>query len=373
MDSVDSLAAPAGGPPSGGVLADAARAARTGRIRLEILARDLFRTDDVRIDEARRTRMRAMLDGLVRATEGRLRRDLVKRLEAAAPASVLMALGNMTLPIARPVLESAGTLADADLVAALARRVDEHRLVVQARVAAMQDPTLVARGLFAGLLVQANTEVANAARQIAELTAARFGPFEEPALGLTDLAEAVQVRLVWRVAAAVRHWIDLHDRIAGAVADRAVAAAGAAMLADTAARPGLDRAAMALARGMLRAGIADDEATVALAAEGQVAVAVASLALRVGIGMAAAWDMVLDPDGARLVLLLRAAGLERSAAAALLLRWPDAAAPVDRIGDRMAGYDMISHADAHAAIDLHRLDPAYAAALDALASGMTRQ
>lgn len=354
------------------ILAGAVRASRLGRMRLATLAGDLFHDDDVRIDEARRTRMRAMLDGLVRTVEGRIRRDVADRLEPVVPTATVMALRNMTLPIARPVLDAAGALADTDMVAMLSRRVDEHRLVVQARVAATQDPELVAGGLFAGLLTHTDPALAAAADAVDAQSTGRRGAFAEPALALADLAGAVQVRLIWRVAAGVRHWLALQGAIAATLVDRAVAGAAGAAIAAAQAVQGHDVAAIALARAMLRAGVADDAATVALAAEGQVAVAVAGLALRAGIAMPPAWDMVLDPDGARLVLLLRAAGLERSAAAALLLRWPDAAAPIDRITERMAGYDALTTMMARDAIDLHRLDPDYLTALDMLANGLAR-
>ena len=358
--------------PADAVLADAARAARTGHARLAALASDLFRDADLRIDEARRTRMRAMLDDLIRTAEGRLRRDVADRLEPAAPAAPVMALRNMMLPIARPVLDAAGGVADTALVAVLARRVDEHRLILQARIAATQDPQLTERNLFAGLMTHADAGLADAARGVAALMPARAGAYAEPAATLADLPAAEQATLLWRIAAALRHWLAAQDGLAAAAVDRAVAGAAGAILAEIATATGVDAAALTLARAMLRAGVADDAATVALAAEGQVAVAVAGLALRVGITMPAAWDMVLDPDGARLVLLLRAAGLERSAVAALLLRWPDGAASIDRIAARMAGYDALPIPAAQAAIDLHRLDPAYLRALDALAAGLAR-
>jgi len=373
MAIADSLLSTVPHAAGAAIVAGAVRAARLGRMRLATLAGDLFHDTDIRIDEARRTRMRAMLDGLVRTVEGRIRRDVADRLEPVVPTAAVMALRNMTLPIARPVLDAAGVLADTELVAMLSRRVDEHRLVTQARVAARQDPQLAARGLFAGLLTHADPVLAAAAAELDALASARRGGFEEPALAPSDLGRAVQARLVWRVAAGVRHWLALQQDAAAATRiDRAVAGVGSAVIAAFAAVPGHDDAAIMLARAMLRAGVADDAATVALATEGQIAAAVAGLALRAGIAMPAAWDMVLDPDGSRLVLLLRAAGLERSAAAALLLRWPDAAAPIDRIAERMAGYDMLPLGTARDAIDVHRLDPGYLIALDALANGLAR-
>lgn len=352
--------------------ADAMRAARAGRMRLAMLERDLFQGEDVRIDEARRIRMRGMLGDLAGTVEGRLRRDLLRRLELAVPADLSTTLGDMAVPIAWPVLASAGTLADAGLVAVLARRVDEHRLVMQARIAATQDPALPGHAAFAGMLAHRDPDVAAAAGMVSALAAARFAAFGEPALDATDLPPPVQQRLVWRVAAAIRHWIGRQPGGTNAGIDRAMAMTTAAMLADLAMHPGLDDAALLLARALLPAGLADEDVLVALAAEGQVAVAVAALALRVGIGMSAAWDMVLNPDGATLVLLLRAAGLTRPAAAALLLRWPDGAAPGERIGERIGGFDALPATAADAAMDLHRLEPAYVAALYELDAGLAR-
>ncbi|MFD1951396.1 DUF2336 domain-containing protein [Sphingomonas arantia] len=350
------------------VVAGAARATRAGRVRLEGLARDLFGDDGVRIDEARRTRIRAVLADLIQTIEGRMRRDLLLRLAADVPADVLMMLGNMTVAVAQPLLDGEGDRrVDHALVAVLARRVDEHRLVVQARTAMAQDPDLVERPLLAGLAGHDDRGVAAAARAMIECEAGRQARFDEPVLPLEDLPAAVRARLTWRVAAAVRRWIARQHVPAAAVIDRAVAAVAGGLLATAAEVPDHDAVAIGLARAMLRTGLADDAGTVAFAVEGHVAAAVAGLALRAGIGMDAAWDMVLDPDGARLLVLLRAAGIDRAAAAALILRWPDGAASFDAIGDRMAAYDALSVGAAQDAIDLYRLDPAYVAALEAAA------
>ena len=354
------------------VLANAARAARSGHVRLAALTSDLFRDVDFPVDEHRRTQMRAMLDDLIRASEGRLRRDVADRLEPSSPPAPVMALRNMMLPIAQPVLDAAGGTGDTALVAVLARRVDEHRLIRQARIAAMQDPELIARNLFEELLSHRDAGLAATAHHVAALMPARAGAYAEPTVSPADLPAAGQAALTWRIAAALRSWLATQDGLLPAAVDRAVAGAAGAIVTDMARVTGADDAALALARAMLRAGVADDAATVALAAEGHVAVAVAGLALRVGITMAAAWDMVIDPDGARLVLLLRAAGIERSAAAALLLRWPDGGVSIDRIADRMAGYDALPIAAAQEAIDLHRLDPAYLRALDELTARLAR-
>jgi hypothetical protein len=351
------------------VVAGAARATRAGRVRLEGLARDLFGDDGVRTDEARRTRIRAVLAELVRTIEGRMRRDLVLRLTADVPADVLMMLGNMTMPVAQPLLDGDGDRrVDHALVAVLARRVDEHRLVVQARAAMAQDPDLGAGASLAALAGHDDGAVAAAAQAMMEREAGRQARFDEPVLPLDDLPAAVRARLIWRVAAAIRRWIArAHVPAAAAAIDRAMAAVAGGVLANAVETPDHDAVAIGLARAMLRTGLADDAGTVAFAVEGHVAAAVAGLALRAGIGMDAAWDMVLDPDGARLLVLLRAAGIERAAAAALILRWPDGAAPFDAIGDRMAAYDALSVGAAQDAIDLYRLDPAYVGALQAAA------
>ncbi|WP_076071068.1 DUF2336 domain-containing protein [Sphingomonas montana] len=364
MASFESLLADAPGGPAAGVLADAARSKRAGRVRLEALARDLFGDDAVRVDEAQRTRIRALLTTVTRTIEGRIRRDLLVRLAGVLPAHILMVLGNMTVRVARIALDADGPV-DPDLVAVLARRVDEHRLVTQAHIAVTQDPLLVDAPVLDGLTRHGDAGVAGAARALVERDAARRGRFDEPVLVPEDLPIDVCARLHWRIAAAIRHWIDRQDVMMTGAIDRAVAAATGSALSGAAAVPDHDAVAIMLARAMLRTGIADDAGTVAFAVEGHVAAAVAGLALRAGIGMAAAWDMVLDPDGARLVVLLRAAAIDRSAAAALMLRWPDGAAPIDAIVDRMAGYDALSDAAAQDAIDLYRLDPDYVAALDA--------
>ena len=360
------------GSPTGSaaaLLVGAADAGRRERARMAALTREIFLPDEARVDEARRSRIRDALDDLVATVEVDLRRQLAERLDHLETPALRASLESLSLPMARARPEDAATLADDDLIALLSRRVDEHRLVVQARIAATRDPQATAAGLFEQLLLMDTEGIATAAANVRTAELRGFGRFEEPVLAPADLPADTYHRLVWRIAAAVRRWFVGAGVIAMADADRAIAAAAGKLIIGHDETQGLDTNATLLARAMLRSGIADDAAIVALATEGHVAVAVASIALRAGIPLPSAWDMVRDRQGGQLVLLLRASGVARAAVAALLLRWPDATTQLDVIADAIACYDELSIQAAADAIDLYRLDSAYARAIVDLTIG----
>jgi hypothetical protein len=132
----------------------------------------------------------------------------------------------------------------------------------------------------------------------------------------------------------------------------------------------LEGRAFELAARLNRAGGIDDALLVRALTEGRLAFLAAALGLRAGIDASAAWDMIVDSEGSRLAVLLRAIGCARDAAAEILLRL----ALVDRraeegVADRIDAFDDLDHDRAASAIRPWRLDGEYRRAIAALAGG----
>jgi hypothetical protein len=87
------------------------------------------------------------------------------------------------------------------------------------------------------------------------------------------------------------------------------------------------------------------------------------LAVRSGLGQDSVWEILSEPAGRGPVLLLRAAGVGRNEAAAILLRLDE-----DRAEAQLDRFDTIDEAEAAALLSLWRADPGYRAAIARLAA-----
>ena len=132
-----------------------------------------------------------------------------------------------------------------------------------------------------------------------------------------ELPAELQHRLVWLVAAALRHYIvqqhgvaavDGADRGGGSRAGRRAMTKAPSSRRWRCASP-----APARARPARRCRARTD------LGEGMLPLFIAGLAALSGLDQTAAWEVLADPRGRGPALLLRAAGVEREAAAAILL------------------------------------------------------
>lgn len=317
--------------------------------------RDLFLPEDARLRDDDRAAIAAVLAGLIADVEQALRERLARSFADHSPAAT--ALAAMDIPIARPILDRAGVLADPALVAALAGHAARERLA--ARLLRRRD---LARSLepdgagspLERLAADADAAIAAAARACL----ASEGAFV--------LSAELHHRLVWRIAAALRDYLTGPHAMPGEIVDPRIAASAEDVLAgyDEATAPAARTRALAI---VLRAAdrLGDALADQALAA-GDVPLAVAVLAVRAGIGFDAAWDMTTDPN--RLMLLCRAADLPPAEAAAITLRL-DPGNDDEALASRVEGYASLPHEGAMAAIALWRCDPAYRESILALGLG----
>lgn len=354
------------------LLADAARAAAGAPGRLATARVDLFVTGDARLSDQQRITMSRILGGLVTAIEDEFRRRLVESLADTAPPELTAALGTARVEIAVPILDRSRLLHDDELVAVLLRRADEHRLADALR-GNDHAHRVEGSGLVDRLLDRGGPEVTAAAMALLIAESRRFDRFADPVLARTDLPAELQHRLVWWIAAALRDYmIERHD-FAPAAADRPIVAAATAMLAAYDEGETLEGRAFALASLLLRHKSLDDALLADAVAEGRLALFAAAIGLRAGIDGAAAWDMVADPSGARLAVLLRAIDCPRETAGEILFRLAMAhGRSDDELAGHLEAFDLLDGDRARDSLRPWRLDSAYRRAIAALAASGER-
>ena len=158
------------------LLADAARAAHSGRKRLAALV-DLFLPDDMRLSDYQRVTIRQFIVRMVTAIEHDLRHRLLMASDGRLSPELQAALASARVSLALPVLERARALHDVELVSLLLARVEEQRLSSALR--------LDDRGggkLAAALLSDPDAQVAGAAMALLIAESRRQFVFEEPVL-----------------------------------------------------------------------------------------------------------------------------------------------------------------------------------------------
>jgi hypothetical protein len=333
----------------------AARLLAAARARHAAVAADLAVPAGLRLTEWQRATVSSLFGALVGDVEDALRGALLELLPRGTPDTLRAALGSAAVPIALPLLEAGALLGDPQLLALLLRRAEEHRLaggaseqLLLAALAGDEDVGVAAEAM--GLLIAQN---------------GRFDSFHEPLIGRSDLPADLRHKLVWTVAAALRRYMVARQGLDPATADAAAAGAAGALLPGYDEADGIEARAMRLAAVLALQRRADGAMASRAAEEGNLPLLLALLAAMSGLGFDAAWELFSDPAGTGCALLLRAVRIERSAAAAILLRTAsgDAAAAA-----RLDRFDTASEAEADRLLAPWRADPAYRAAIAELVS-----
>ncbi|WP_414899658.1 DUF2336 domain-containing protein [Sphingomonas flavalba] len=344
------------------LLGDAARAAESSHARLSGLLTDMFLPDAHRANDRTRAVMARLFDQLVGAVEADLRAILTPHFESEAP-DVAVVLASERVTIALPILHETGLLRDAELVQLLLARTEEHRIVLGLRRIAESglDP--------APALAPPDDVVAAAADHALRLAENdRIDAAYEPVMAASDLPAALLRRVVWRVAAALRDYLVRVRNVAPEVADRHIAAAGAALLAAHDADATLEAAALRLAARWRELGVDDDARLHHALRQGRFVLFAAMLAVRAGIGVELATAMAADRDIARLAVLLRGVGVDRDTAVMALFEMAAIhGLPEQRLIACSDAYDRLDPAVARASLQPPSLDPGYRSAVAALA------
>ncbi|MBD8677499.1 DUF2336 domain-containing protein [Sphingomonas sp. CFBP 13720] len=339
-----------------------AAAERAGHRRLRIAADQFYRTDDARIDD----RTAAGLDGMMRMTVASVEtgvRDHAARLLAARGEP---ALANV-MRGARGCFDrvhAAGLFRDPALFGELFARV---RLESIARALPVQlaegpeRPTMVAR------MAQASDRLVAAAAAAMLVAQARRSAAGDVGAAV-DLVRPLHARIAWWVAATLRE-------TAGATAGDRMTTVDAALTESVrrAIDPGgqlvpLEVAAMRLAQAI---DAQPDELAPLLGeaiGDGRLVLFVALVARAGGLAFDRVRDLVIDTDGARLWVVLRALGLDRPTIARIgfALAEAEPARDIESFADRIDTIMAVEPADARAALAPLALDPDYHAAMLAL-------
>ena len=312
-----------GDPAFPNASARAAQGRARADARLRGMVDDLFLPQDARLSERTRLTLARLLTDTVGGIEVELRRQAARVLAdkgAVAAAEALLA-GNG----AAERLSAAGLLRDEALIGALIAWV-QHREIADALPAVVNGPDEAS--LLVRLSGTPDRVVAAAARAllVADSAAGVFLPAE------------VQHRLIWWVAAAIRPALDDAD-VDRAVADAAWRSLGAHEEGD-----GIGAAAMRLASAIDAR--TDELAPLLLEALGdrRLSLFIAVLAHATSLHFDQAEALVIEPDGERLWLALRAINLDRSTIARIALALSDAdpRRDIEAFADRL---DIIAAAD----------------------------
>lgn len=327
------------------------------RERFAVAATDLLLPEGARLTEWQRVTATNLLSRLIRSIEDALRMPLAERF--ADHEALAAALSSAHVPIALPILERAGVLGDTDLGAVLVRRVEEHRFWKAHSQDAGED-------ILSELVRDPDPALASEAMELVIARSRRFDRFQEPVLGAVDLPAELQHKLVWLVAAALRHYVVQQHGLRAV--DGAIASAATDFIVDYDENAGVEAAATRLARRLAGAGRLDGALLVRLLAEGMLPAFVAGLGVMAGLDHAAAWEVLSDPRGRGPALLARAAGLPRDDAAGMLLLLASrgrlfSGAEGDAAADQLDLFDTLDEAGAAEVLRLWRIDPAYRASV----------
>lgn len=327
------------------------------RERFATAATDLLLPERARLTEWQRLTAATLLARLVRSIEDALRVPLAETFADHEPASA--ALSSAHVPIALPILERAQALGDPDLGIILVRRVEEHRFWSAHGRDQNQD-------LLFDLVSDADEALAADAMAVIVARSRRFDRFQEPVLGHVDLPAELQHKLVWLVAAALRHYLTQLQGLRAV--DAAIESAAAAFVADYDEGAGLEALASRLTRRLHAAGRLDGALLSRMLGEGALPLFIAGLGVLSGLDHLAAWEVLSDPRGRGPALLLRAASVEREEAAAILLLLNTrgrlfSGVEGDAAADQLELYDSLDAGTAADVLRLWQADPAYRASV----------
>ncbi len=332
------------------------------RERFAVAATDLLLPEQARLTEWQRLTAANLLSRLIRSIEDALRVPLAEHF--AAQENVHAALSSAHVPIVLPILERAGALSDSDLGTVLVRRVEEHRFWKAYGQGTGDD-------LLYALVRDADPDLASEAMEMVIARSRRFDRFQEPVLGHVDLPAELQHKLVWLVAAALRHYLVQQHGLRAV--DAAVEAAASAFVGQYDEGAGLEAAAVRLSRRLLALGRLDGAVLTRALSEGMLPLFIAGLGVRAGLDHAAAWEILSDPRGRGPALLLRAGAIERDDAAAILLLLNTrgrlfSGAEGDAAAEQLELYDSLDAASAAEVMRLWQADPAYRASVARLST-----
>lgn len=332
---------------------------------------DVLMDDAVRLDDRTRLRMRAVLAQLAGGIEAALRSHAARLLILRDEAVLAERLRVTAAPVfAR--LNASGLLRDPALIRELLGRVRQDLMADALPIRAPDDPDQPS--LLPRLLHHVNPAVGAASGALLAADSQRRSHMPIGTPQSSDLPADLHHHLVWWSAAALR--IAVADAGDGALwaLDRALAEAAAHEIAAHVEEDRLEAVAMRLASALDPDAKARARLLVEALSDRRLSLVIALLAQGLGLDYADMREIVLDPEGERLWLALRALDLDRTTVAriGLAMAEADPRRDVDGFADALDDIMATDHVAASKALAPLLLHREYRAALSAIERGVRR-
>lgn len=338
-----------------------AAAERAGHRRLRVAAEHFHLPDDARIDDRTAAALDAVMRAMVGGIDATVRDHAIRLLTARGQATLAQGLRGAGSPFDRVV--RAGLFRDPALFGELFARVRLDAIAQGLPVmvtGAGDGPTMVAR------LAQSSDRLVAAAAVSMLAAQARRGGMVEGVPAAVELVRPLYARLAWWVAAALREMAGAGEQIA--MVDAALAESVRRAIDAQGELVPLEVAAMRLAQAIEPQG----EEVGALLAEaigdGRLILFTALVARASGLAFERVRDLVIDPDGARLWVVLRALAVDRATIARIgfALAESEPVRDVEGFADRIDIIMEVTPDAARIALAPMALDADYHAAMLAL-------
>lgn len=351
------------------LLADAARASYGRHRQADTSLAALMQPQKLRLTEIERTAIRRLYKNLVEGVEGELRARLLARADLPDVPEFRASLGAAHVTIAWPVFVRAGFQDDQELADILVQRAKSYGVMRNLR----QNIIMAENGRLDGLTEHGDPEIARDAMKMLIMESRVNDRFDDPRLSRADLPEAVDRRLVWTVAAALRDYGQQMHGLDGWSLDEPITGAATAMIAEHGESVPVDVIAMALASRLDRAGLLDDRLLLEALNGARLTLYIAMLAVRAGTTFDIAWEMAEMPDAPSHMVLLKSIGIKRAAASHLLVTMARAVLRDERQADEVAAvwieaFDVVTPDAIAAAMRPWRLGDAYRSAITRFAA-----
>lgn len=362
------------GGARGGVmalLASATAAEVRAEDRLQTAIDDVFLPDAARLDDRTRLSMTMLLTNLAATIERGLRRHAA-RLLVARDEPVLADLLDGAAPAIMDRLIATGLLRDPAIMREILGRVQQDLIAEALPTTARDDPE--SASLLPRLIQHPDPIIGASASALmaAENRRRLGGPVGAPQS--TDLPAKLHRQLIWWIAAALRGFFADKAGTTLPALDRALAEAALRAIAAHSESDRLESVAMRLAAALDPR--LDERAALLVEAllDRRLSLFVALIAHGLALDYADAREIILDPGGERLWLLLRVLDLDRASIAriGLSLSEADPRRDLDTFADSLddiVAIEAVAARHALAPLLLHR---DYRAALTALARGTRR-
>ncbi|WP_294322340.1 DUF2336 domain-containing protein [uncultured Sphingomonas sp.] len=338
-----------------------AAAERAGHRRLRAAADHFHLPDEARIDDRTAAQLGEVMRATVVGVDAAVRDHAIRLLTARGHAALAQGLRIAGSPFDRVV--GAGLFRDPALFGELFARVRldaiAHGLPM---MVAGDGPTMVAR------LAQSSDRLVAAAAVAMLAAQARRGSVVEGIPAAVELARPLHARMAWWVAAALRDMAGAGEQIA--LLDAALAESVRRAIEPQAELVPLEIAAMRLAQAIEPQG---DEVSALLAGaigDGRLILFTALVARASGLAFERVRDLVIDTDGARLWVVLRALAVDRATIARIgfALAEAEPVRDVEGFADRIDVIMEVTPDAARIALAPMALDTDYHAAMLALGS-----